>query len=104
VKIIAKVDDEVVLVQMSRRELARLAGYSYENCLVRENRVTEGYAFRIGAEYKIHETWDRLEAQAAASQKLNGISTTLTALADLVKQTEGALVQAVEIKTEGGAQ
>ena len=100
-KVIATVADGVVLVQMTHRELARLTGRAYETEM--QDRLRREDAFRVGAEYNVNECWDRIQKQQEAAQKLDSVSKTLSALADLVKQTEGALVQATQPNAEGGA-
>jgi hypothetical protein len=66
----------------------------------------QGYGRRIegtevGTEYEVGAAWHRLRSQAEAAEKLEGVSKTLTALADLVTQTKVTYVNAT--LQEGGA-
>jgi len=92
VKIIARVNCEKLLVEMTEDELARLAGcygvYDLPNdcscCL------------EAGTTYPVSDIYLRLREQAEASQKLENVSKTLSALADLVTQTRAQFIAATE--------
>jgi len=103
VKIIARIDSNRLIVEMTEREIANIAGYSYESQLPHVRRPEE--ALRPGVEYKISPAWDRLRQQAEVSEKLVGVSKALAALSDLVTQTKVQFANATSEapKAEGGA-
>lgn len=102
-KIIARISDDKVLVEMSAREVARVSGRDYETNLVPE-RQPYGQrldGLEVGTTYNVHDAWSRLREQESAAAKLEGVSKTLAALSDLVLQTKVAYTAATA--PEGGA-
>ena len=99
-RIIAHAAHGDVIVQMNERELANVAGKDYESDLVvRGHTRIEGT--EIGTEYKVSEAWNRLRSQSRAAGELEGVSKTLSALADLVTQTKVAFTNCT-VGQEGG--
>jgi hypothetical protein len=101
VKIIAKISDNKVLVEMTHRELANVVGKDYENELVVRGNYTRTGGTEVGTEYKISDAWFRLRSQASAAMDLEGVSKTLSALSDLVLQTKVAYTNATK-EEDGG--
>ena len=102
-KIIARIDGSRVLVEMTEREVAHVVGYNYEGQLPHTRNQDE--AFLSGTVYQVSPVWHRLQDQAVAAEKLEGVSKTLAALSDLVLQTKVQYtnVLAESPKMEGGA-
>lgn len=103
-KIIARIDGDRILVEMTERELAHVAGRDFESQL---RPQIQGYGKRIegtevGTEYDVAKAWFRLQAQAQAAEKLEGVSKTLTALAYLVTLTKVTFTNCTA-EQEGGA-
>lgn len=102
-KIIARINENRLLVEMTEREIANLAGHNYERELQRSRGESD--PFPTGREYQVHEAWGRLQQQAKAAEQLEGVSKTLAALSDLVTQTKVQFTNATAEapKTEGCA-
>lgn len=101
-KILGTVGQHNLLVEMTPRELARVSGLgSYEDSLRPENRYGgHRTGLEPGTVYEVGAAWDRLQEQAMAATKLEGVSKTLTALADLVMQTKVQFTQCTEKPAE----
>lgn len=102
-RITARIDGDRLLVEMTERELANVAGKNFATELRPE---IQGYGKRIegtevGTEYEVGAAWHRLRLQAEAAEKLEGVSKTLAALADLVTQTKVTFTNCTE--KEGGS-
>ena len=97
-KIIARVNSDKLLVEMTEDELARLAGY-YSQCHLPNDCSIR---FKAGTTYPVSEIYTRLNEQAQASQKLENVSKTLSALADLVTQTRAQFIAATEEPAKEG--
>ena len=87
-KIIAHAAHGDVIVQMSDAELANVVGKDYSSELVVRGNHTRLEGTEIGTEYQVSVVWRRLKHQAAAANELQGVSNTLSALAELVTQTK----------------
>lgn len=87
-KIIARVNDNKLLVEMSEQEIANVIGKNTTGELRIPTYGREITGFEVGTEYKVSEAWYRLRDQARASDQLKNVSKTLAALSDLVLQTE----------------
>jgi hypothetical protein len=107
VKIIARISTDRLLVEMTEREIANVAGHISERHLAAHQweHKRDQEPLRIGTEYKVSLAWDRLQQQAKAAEQLEGVSKTLAALSDLVTQTKVQFTNAtVATEGNGGAQ
>jgi len=105
VKIIARINGNKLLVEMTEREIANVAGRNRPDDLA--NPQTWGHqitGLETGTEYQLSPAWDRLQQQARAAEQLEGVSKTLAALSDLVTQTRVQFTNATATtETNGGA-
>ena len=85
---------------MTEREVANFSGLDYDHQLGTATGYSRKSGLEVGTEYNISQAWQRLRQQEDAAQKLENVSKTLTALADLVTQTKVAYTSAT---VEGGA-
>lgn len=97
-KIIARVNREKLLVEMTEDELAMLMGHRWANSIPAVCSVR----FNAGTTYPVSDIYTRLHEQAQASQKLDNVSKTLSALADLVTQTRAQFIAATEEPAKEG--
>lgn len=97
-KIIARIDSGKLLVEMTEREIAHVSGHNTESEM---NTKRHGDPFMTGTEYAVSPAWRRLQEQATAADRLEGVSRTLTALADLVKQTKVQFTNCTAATPEG---
>lgn len=88
VKIIARVNYDKLLLEMSEQEIANVIGKNTPDELRVPTYGMEITGFEVGMEYKVTEAWYRLRDQARAAEQLKNVSKTLAALSDLVLQTE----------------
>lgn len=102
-KIIARINGDKLLVEMTEREIANVAGYNSESQLPHAWKPAD--ALNVGMQYEVSPAWNRLQQQAKAADQLEGVSKTLAALSDLVTQTKVQFTNATAEapKTEGGA-
>lgn len=89
-KIIARISGDKLLVEMTEREIANVAGHISERDLANHQweRKRDQEPLRVGAEYKVSPAWDRLQQQAKAAEQLESVSRTLASLSNLVTQTK----------------
>jgi hypothetical protein len=105
VKIIARISEDELLVEMTEREIANVTGKNgTEELAVRNPYGSSRTGFETGTEYKVSTAWDRLTAQAKAAKQLERVSKILDALSDLVTQTKVQFTNAtVATEASGGA-
>jgi len=104
VKIVAKVSEDVVLVEMSANELSHICGFNYLSDL-RDSMPYRRDHLSPGSIYHPTPAWRRLVQQQDASKQLQQAAQSLRALADLV-ETQLPTVELVTQKApeeEGGA-
>lgn len=101
-KIIAHAAHGDVIVQMTDRELANIVGKDYESELAVRGNYTRLEGTEIGTEYQVSKAWNRLRSQSRAANELEGVSKTLSALADLVTQTKVTFTNCTA-EQDGGA-
>lgn len=103
-KIIARINTDKLLVEMTEREIANVAGHISERDLVNHQweHKRDQEPLRVGAEYKVSPAWDRLQQQAKAAEQIEGVSKTLAALSDLVTQTKVQFTNATTAKEASG--
>lgn len=99
-KIVAKISNDRVLVEMTANELAKLNGKNYESQLVPHNppygQMLDG--LEVGTTYDIAPAWDRLYKQQMIPEKLEAAATTLAALSELITQTKVQITALDEVK------
>lgn len=83
-KIIGQVSRELLIVQMSRDELARIYGVRWEGDIPGAQTYSDN-RFSPGVEYAVAEMWLRLTDQERAASRLAATAKELRALADLVE-------------------
>ena len=105
-KIIARINGDKLLVEMTEREIANVTGKNEaEELGLRNLYGNPRTGFETGTEYKLSPAWDRLQQQEKAAEQLAGVSKTLAALSDLVTQTKVQFTNAtVATEVNGGAQ
>jgi hypothetical protein len=104
VKIIARINCDKLLVEMTEQEVANVTGKNDPGDLRIPTYVRQITGFETGTEYKVSPAWDRLQRQAKAAEQLEGVSKTLAALSDLVTQTKVQFTNATATtETNGGA-
>jgi len=103
-KIIAHIQpDTVVLVEMTVRELANIAGEDYES----ELAPSEKYGLRlngleVGSVYEVSPVWRRLRKQEHIKDQLEGAAKSLESLASLIRYEAPRCTPPEEPKAEEG--
>jgi tRNA A37 N6-isopentenylltransferase MiaA len=103
VKIIGSTGSSCVLVEMTHREFARIAGFSYESELEkldydRASQYHRSDSYKVGRELEVSPIYDRLIAQQQVAGRLNDAAKNLRAIADLTE----CVAPALELLTEDG--
>lgn len=81
-KVIAHAGRETVLVELTRTELARVAGHHCESSVPHNGFTHE--RFPIGETIDVSAMYDRLQAQRNVASQLSQMAKNLRGLADLV--------------------
>lgn len=85
-KIIGHVGNNGLIVEVTRSELAKMAGYTYETEM--ENVHGGGYhssAFNVGRDYKVSDIFNRLKDQERVAERLEDCAKSLECMAGLVR-------------------